>query len=326
MAYALLTIYAWQLLMAYIHKHKDQWRAQVAKRGIRKTSVWPTKREAQEWAARLESEIAAGLHSDHGPHFTFGDAVDKYLADVSSKKDGEVWERRRLNTMTEYFGRDVLLTDIDAPQIAGWRDARLKEVSGSTVVREANILRNLFSVARLEWHWCDHKPFEGVKLPQENQPRQAIWGWKQIRRVLMADRSGKTREMQKAFHIALRTGMRLGEVLAAPANYDADKRIVTIKTKTEAAARIPIGRIADKLIRGTKFTVGANEGSVLFSRLCKELLIEGLTFHDARASALTWMAKKVDVLTLAKISRHKNLSLLSSVYYRESATSIANRI
>lgn len=74
------------------------------------------------------------------------------------------------------------------------------------------------------------------------------------------------------------------------------------------------------------FTVGANEGSVLFSKLCRELLIEGLTFHDARATALTHLSKKVDVLTLAKISRHKDISLLSNVYYRESAAQIAARI
>ena len=72
--------------------------------------------------------------------------------------------------------------------------------------------------------------------------------------------------------------------------------------------------------------MGANEGSVLFSKLCREVLIEGLTFHDSRATALTHLARKVDVLTLAKISRHKDLSLLNNVYYREKADQIAARI
>ena len=67
-------------------------------------------------------------------------------------------------------------------------------------------------------------------------------------------------------------------------------------------------------------------GSTLFSKLCRELLIEDLTFHDTRGTALTHLSRKVDVLTLAKISRHKNLSLLSNVYYRETADSIAARI
>jgi len=309
--------------MAYIRKYRDKWRAEIQRNGGRSSKVFDTKRDAQQWA--LEQEALAKRHKD-GRGYTFGDAVDKYKAEVSPKKDGATWELRRLEVMRSHFGNDTKLADIDAPQIAQWRDARAREVTASTVVREANLLRNLFNLARTEWRWLQHYPFDGVKMPKENPPRTAVWTWRLIRRVLRAPRQGKTAEMQAAFHIALRTGMRLGEVLAAPQNYDPKARVVAIKTKTEAAARIPIGRIAHRLIQRPAFTVGANEGSVLFSKLCRELLITGLTFHDARATALTHLSKKVDVLTLAKISRHKDLSLLSNVYYRESATQIAERI
>jgi site-specific recombinase XerC len=128
----------------------------------------------------------------------------------------------------------------------------------------------------------DQAPFDGVKLPKENAPRHQVWTWQLIKRVLRASRVGKTAEMQRAFHVALRTGMRLAEVLAAPANFDAQRQVVTIKTKTEARAQIPIGRIATKLIASSTFSVQPNEGSVLFSKLCRELLIGGLTFHDTR--------------------------------------------
>ena len=172
----------------------------------------------------------------------------------------------------------------------------------------------------------EHKPFEGVKLPKENDPRKALWPWQLIKRVLRAPRTDKTAETQAAFHIALRTGMRLQEVLAAPENFDARRRVVTVKSKTETVAEIPIGRLASKLLQRAPFVVGPNEASVLFSKLCRELMIDGLTFHDSRATALTHLARKVDVLTLAKISRHKDIRLLSNVYYRETAESIAKRI
>lgn len=312
--------------MAYISKHKDGWRAQVARLGIRKSAVFLTKTEAKDWATRLEAEITSGKLKKQDKVFTFSDAVDKYKKEVSPKKDGSPWELRRLDVMQDHFGGSTTLSDIDTPQIAQWRDARLKEVTASTVVREANLLRNLFNLARTEWKWMKHYPFDGVKMPKENAPRTALWTWPLIRRVLRAPRTGKTAEMQAAFHIALRTGMRLQEVLAAPGAYDPKTRVVTVKTKTEAAAKIPIGRIAAKLLERPPFTVGANEGSVLFSKLCRELCIEGLTFHDARATALTHLSKKVDVLTLAKISRHKDISLLSNVYYRKSASDIAKMI
>ena len=310
--------------MAYIRKlpTSGKWQAQIERNGQRTSRSFESKREAQAWA--LEQEGRAKREKS-GQGFTFADAADKYIAEVSARKDGKVWEVRRLKSIKVHFG-DLGLWEIDAPQIAAWRDARLKTVSASTVVREANLLRNLFNIARKEWHWLAHDPFSGVRLPKENEPRSALWRWWQIRRVLRAPRVGKTAEMQDAFHIALRTGMRLGEVLQAPAAFDQAERVVKIKTKTQAMARIPIGRIAARLLVRPAFTVGANEGSVLFSKLCRELLIHDLTFHDARATALTHLAKKVDVLTLAKISRHKDLSLLSNVYYRETASQIAARI
>ena len=118
--------------------------------------------------------------------------------------------------------------------------------------------------------------------------------------------------------------MRLSEVLRAPGSLS--NGVVTLRSKTEDVARIPVGRIAQRLIKQASFTVDANEGSVLFSKLCRELLITGLTFHDARATALTHLSRKVDVMTLARISRHKDLKILLNTYYRETSEQIANRI
>ena len=305
--------------MAYIRAYAGGWRAQVQKDRVRSTKTFRLKREAQAWATEQEGRrtLLAGR--------SFAAAVARYQEEVSSTKDGGPWEVRRLDAMLPHFA-GLRLSEIDAPRIAAWRDERLRTVSGSTVVREVNLLRNLFNVARLEWHWCDHRPFDGVKMPRENPARHQLWTWRLIRRVLRAPRQGKTAEMQLAFHLALRTGMRLAEVLKAPGGFDARRRVVTIATKTEARAEIPIGRIAARLLAGAAFTVSPNEGSVLFSRLCRELLIDGLHFHDARATALTHLARKVDVLTLAKISRHRDIRLLSTVYYRERAEQIAARI
>ena len=53
-----------------------------------------------------------------------------------------------------------------------------------------------------------------------------------------------------------------------------------------------------------------------------------LKCHHKRVamSSSAHLSKKVDVLTLAKISRHKDLSLLSNVYYRATADEIARKI
>ncbi|MFP3656085.1 integrase, partial [Burkholderia sp. SIMBA_052] len=51
-----------------------------------------------------------------------------------------------------------------------------------------------------------------------------------------------------------------------------------------------------------------------------------LHFHDSRAEALTRMSRKVDVMTLARISGHADLRILQRTYYRESAADIAARL
>lgn len=309
--------------MAYLESLKDgRTRAHVERQGVRKSRIFDTQRQAKDWAKRLEIELA-----EQDPRaFTFAEMAQKYLDSVTANKPSKVQETRRIQHFMEHFG-NALLSEIDTPQVAEWRDLRLKTVSGSSVVREANILRNIFNVAKDEWRWIDRNPFTGLKLPKENKPRKAIWSWQLIKRVLRAKREGKTKECIDAFHIALRTGMRLQEVLSAPQNFDAKRQVVTVKTKTEQTGEeIPIGRIAAKLLKRKPFQVEPNEASVLFSKLCRQLMITGLTFHDARATGLTMLARKVDVLRLAKISRHKDISLLSRVYYRERTEDISRLI
>ena len=315
--------------MAHISKHGDRWRAQVAKKGIRKSAVWDTKREALQWALTVEAEIESAV--THGKEHTFREAAERYESLVSAKKDGARWESLRIAALIRHFG-DKPLGELDAPDMAAWRDKRLESVTGSTVLREVNLLKHILHTARDEWRWMEHDPFRGVKLPSESQPRQQRWAWQLIKRVLRAgqQRGGKTREVTEAFHIALRTAMRLQEVLQAPPVFDKRRQVVQLwKTKTTAQGvkvEVPVGRIASKLLDRPAFIVKPNEASTLFSDLTRQLCIEGLTFHDSRATALTHMSRKVPVEVLAKVSRHKDVSLLVNTYYRPTMDEIARRL
>jgi integrase len=309
--------------MASISKHRDGWRAQVYRHGQRASKVLPTKREAQAWALRKEVELDAFAA---GGGRTFADLAGEYLRRVTPGKRSVTWEERAVARLRGQIGDRVLLVDLDSAAISRWRDARLETVSGSTVQREANLLRNMVRVARDEWRWQVADGFRGVRMPAHNAPRRPVWTWQLIKRVLRAPRTGKTAEMQRAFRIALHTSLRLQEVLTH--EYDAVAGVLVLpRSKTNTGPeRVPTTRRARRILPTTPFTVRPNEGSVLFSRLCRELLIEGLTFHDARASALTWMARRMDVLTLSRISRHRDISLLARVYYRETAEQVSARV
>lgn len=322
--------------MASIQKQGEKWRAQVAKKGIRRSAVWDTKRRAQEWAAQVEKEIEAGVLLGR----TFKEAADHYLKTVSSGKPDPEWERRRFKDFMVYFAPDTPMASVTTAHLGLWRDWRMagdaakgrEPVTGATVLREINLMRHMFSLARDEWKWITTSPFTGLRMPEDNDPRAVVWRWQQIKRVLRADRDGKTGEAIKAFRIALHTGLRLKEVLQG--RYDAGRRVMVLGgaaagTRTKGGGtklvEVPVPRRAAKLFPAT-FTVGPNEASTLFSRLTKQLLIEGVTFHDARATALTLLARRMDILTLSRISRHKDLRILSETYYRETAAEISRRI
>ncbi len=57
----------------------------------------------------------------------------------------------------------------------------------------------------------------------------------------------------------------------------------------------------------------------------RENLIEDLTFHDTRHEAITRLARKLNVLELARMVGHRDLKMLQ-IYYNESAASIAKRL
>lgn len=307
----------------YIRPHKNGHRVEVEKHGIRASQVFPTKREATAWGIRKEAELEA-LKGSKGRRFVA--ATEHYVKTVSSTKSkgAAEWEARRFAAMVEFFG-DALLVDMDSEAIGKWRDKRLETVSGSTVQREANLLRHLFTLAVDEWRWLERNPFKGVRLPKHNPARRTVWPWRLIKRVLRASRTGKTLEVIHAFHIALNTGMRLSEVLAA--RLEGRVAVLPKDKTTTQSVKVPLARKGAKLLeRYAPFTVGPNEASTLFSDLCADLLIEGLTFHDSRATALTLLSRRVDVMTLARISRHKDLKILLETYYRETAEQIAARI
>jgi integrase len=307
----------------YIRPHKDGYRGEVEKHGIRASHVTKTKREATAWGIRKEAELEA-LKGSKGRRLVA--ATEHYVQTVSSTKSAGAaeWEARRFASMVEFFG-DALLVDMDSEAIGKWRDHRLKTVSGSTVQREANLLRHLFTLAVDEWRWIDRNPFKGVRLPKHNPARQAVWPWQLIKRVLRARRTGKTQQVIHAFHIALHTGMRLSEVLAA--RLDAILERDKTSGKASKPVKVPLPRKGAALFAKYRpFTIRADIASATFSDLTDELLIEGLTFHDSRASALTWLSRRMDVMTLARISRHKNLRTLMDTYYRETAEQIAARL
>ena len=329
--------------MAYLRKVKGGWRAEVEKLGVRRSITKPTKVEAANWAAAEEAAILADK-SARWPRKTFAEAIERYRVGVSSQKRGARAEGLRLDAISRDFPALVgkQLIDVTTDDLALWRDERLRKVTSGAVRRDVNLLRNLFAVARDEWKWIPDSPFKGFRVPNDNAPRE--------RRVMPAEVKqlcrwlgyrtgqveGKQQQVALAFLLGLRTAMRASELLSlSDQTVDLDKRVAKVPHKTQHITgrlrQVPLSRAAVRLLRprmgrGKVFDLSSKSLDALFRKARDAMMVKDLHFHDSRAEALTRLAKRVDVLTLARISGHKDLRMLLDVYYRESTSDIAARI
>jgi integrase len=328
--------------MAFVRPYgKGRFRCEIQKQGVRESQVFDRKGDAQRWGIQREAEIEA---EKTGRGIQFGQACARYLRDVSpKKKDAVTQEARRLEAFKAYFGAATPLVSIKQPQIAAWRDWRLTgdeknpPVLGSSVNREANLLSNLFRIARLEWHWMEHNPMEGIAWPKDEDARDIIWHWRQIRRVLrycQTSEGVKTQQAGIAFHIALRTAMRLKEAILA--HKEGQLAVIEDSKTTRKGKRVTIPlthqgrRIMDRY-SGTPWVIEPNEASVLFHKAAvacgvRKPKVDGPTFHDSRGTALTHMARKMPVEQLQRISRHRDINTLINTYYRATNEQIAARL
>lgn len=327
--------------MASIGKYRGGYRAQVYVSGQRASSTFRTMREAQAWAAAKEAELEQSPASRH----TLRDLIERYRNEVLPGKKGGDHEDRQAAALLRDFPELVAksLADLDTPDLAAWRDARLKTVSDATILRQLNWLRHALRLARDEWKWMTHDPLKGMRIPRQPAPRVRRVSPREVRLLCQnlgyrAGRAPETRnqEVALAFLVALRSGMRAGEILSlGRANLDLRRRVAAVEHKTQHLTgrprEVPLTRHAIRLLRPVAdhercFTLSSAVLDTLFRKARDRLLIKDLHFHDSRAEALTRLARKVDVMTLAKISGHQDLRILQRAYYRETAAEIAARL
>lgn len=304
-------------MAAYKRLPSGLWQVQIFRKGIRRSASFPSKGAALAWAGQQEAEIMAGVRGEV-PNVTVKALLERYRKEVSIDKKGERWETIRLMALERDKLASVPLRQLAAPHVSDWQTRRLKAVSSASVRRERNLLNNAFEIARKEWRWLTKNPFEGVRRPKDGRPRTRIATDAEVDRLLEL----ASPAMRRALVFALETGMRAGEI--------AGLRVISgsvaclLDSKNGDAREVPLSSKAiEAWGEGIPLTAGSI--SALFARLCEEAKIEGLTFHDLRATAITRLSKKLDALQLAKMIGHKNPKMLM-VYYRESAADIAKRL
>lgn len=324
--------------MASFTKLASGWRVRVRKGDISQSASFRTKAEAAAWAARIESDISAGKIGKT-PDKSFGELLQRYADDVSSTKRGARWEQIRIAKLQRDKIAKVRLPALTAPVVTDWRDRRLKEVSAASVRREWNMLSHACNIAVREWHWLTVNPFKLVKRPDEAAPRTRRPAQEEMDAILLAlgystddAPDTMTARVGAAALFAIETAMRASEICGLTRADVAGKVARLAMTKNGSAREVPLSIEALRILSQLPATGGPLFGlspaslDALWRKGCERALVADLHFHDLRREALTRMAAKVDVLTLAKISGHRDMRILSTVYYAPKMDEVADRL
>jgi integrase len=328
-------------IMASFRQRNDTWRAEISVNGIRESATFDTKAQARAWASKRETQLREQSHGKLPDH-SFLEAIERYLSEVSVKKKTHENEVKRMAFFKREYKKlcQKQLAKVTTDDLVQWRDSRLKEVQGATVRREANILASLFTVARKEWKWIKESPMADLTLPPPSKHRDRRITQDEIDRLCLAanwDNNvpvNSTQQIIIAFLFAIETAMRAGEIVGLTWDriYLKDRYLVLTETKNGTKRNVPLSKRAVELLTLLKgldkkqvFTCNSQSFDTLWRKLRDRCQITDLHFHDTRHEACTRLARKLEVLDLARMIGHKDLRSLM-VYYNATASEIATRL
>lgn len=329
--------------MATFSKRKNGYLARVRLKGIERSKLLPTKADAKAWANQIEVDIVNKSAGILPKHMTFGDVICKYLEDVTPTKRGAVSEEYRLKRALKTRLADTLLEDLTPQDFGQWRDDRLKDILPASVNREMTTLSSVCNYAVKELGVMRDNMATKVTKPKQSKARTRRPTEDESRRLCLALSFDEEvpPELAKqrvaiAYLFAIETGMRAGEICALEKqNIKIGKRLARVETSKNGHPRdVPMSKRALELIEllysvdlgDSVFGLKAASLDAIFRKAKADCEITDLHFHDTRREALTRMAKKVDVMILAKISGHRDIRILLNTYYAPDASSWADML
>lgn len=303
------------------------------------SQTFPTKNKAMAWALEREQEIRDGIAGIVTK--TFHQAIDQYIEKVCPTHKSGDNEAKRLKAIAKKLPVKKALEELSAADFSKFRDLRLTEVRVATVRKEMTILRSVLEMARRDWHWIRINPIVDVRKPPSPPPRKRLMQPEEQRRILMAlgyvegePINTLSKQVAVVLLLALETAMRAGELLSLEwSRVHLDESYITLlETKNGDTRDVPLSvraiellKMVEKIDKVKTFTLSSQSLDALFRKAKHRCQIEGLTFHDSRATALTRLSKKLSALELARMVGHRDLKSLL-IYYRETATEIAQKL
>ena len=281
------------------------------------------KSHALAWARETEIQIEKGLLTTgyDKAEETLGEFLERYLSEVTPGKRGHKVEGIRLRKLM----RDPIAANkfgyLKPSHLISYRNRRLKEVSGSTVKKEINLLSHVFETAINEWDIpINGNPVRLTGKPKENKPRDRRLENGEEDCLLGSCSHSHNPYLKPLVIVAIETAMRRGELLGLerqdlnlnnrtahlPMTKNGESRTVPLSTRAIAT----LNEIPVHITRGV-FPLSETALRGLWRRACKRADIKDLHFHDLRHEATSrFFELGLNVMEVAAITGHKDLRML----------------
>lgn len=325
--------------MASIERQGKSWKATIRRSGYpTQSKSFALKSAAEQWARQTELEMTDGKYITVSKK-NVQSLFEKFRDEVCPERKGCRWEKVRINA----FIRDIDWMKLPVNKMSDevltkWKDDRLKQVTPATVNREMNLLSTVFQHARQVWKIkMQENPIKLVKRPPKGKDRTRRITDEELTAVVDycngATPESATWYAGKMFAFAIETAMRLGEISGLLwDDVDTEKRFLVVRdSKNSDSRHVPLStnviKLLESLPKNDPFVFPANKDSVgtMFRRATGALGIVDLHFHDTRHEGTSRLAKKFNVMELAKIIGHRDINSLM-IYYNPTVEDLAGKL
>ena len=316
------------------------WQVAIRRKGFPpQYKTFRTRKEAEAWAAVVESEMVRGVWRDRSAAetTTLKMCLDRYADQIIPTKKGG--GRRELGFLRQWQARPIackFMASIDGQDVvASIKEMEAERKSANTIRLHLALLSHLFEVARKEWRMATLvNPVELVRKPKIPQGRDRRLVGDEETRLLAACRSVNP-ELAAIVTFAIETAMRQGEILSMTwGSVDLKRRVARLaNTKNGLDRDVPLSNVAlavlsalPRRVDGKVWTYTQDGMRASWRRAIKQAGIAGLTFHDLRHEATSRLFEKgFNPMEVSAITGHKTLQMLKR-YTHLRAEDLAKRM
>ncbi|HEY9079375.1 site-specific integrase [Magnetovibrio sp.] len=284
-----------------------------------KSKSFPTKAEAEAWAAQIESEHLKAQAQDieQTPSISFEDLGTRYCSLVLKGRTSFTITKQRIERMAQHLPKRA--TAITKRDINTYRLMRLEQVSSVSCRDELQLIHRIYRWAHREMLLDETRypsPCTGIAMPPTSKPRNRVVERDELELLL----NELQPIMRVVVELAYETAMRRGEILKlTPKNLHLEDRILDVVDGKTGDRSVPLTKRAVELLRESLeacpssssrlFPVEPHSVSTAFRRARKRAGLDSdVRFHQLRHSRITMVARKgFNQAQIMMVSGHRDV-------------------